>query len=106
MTLCELSSSSFQLYKAASNILRVGDICIGDLRELLARYGLSLILQPYGEEITGSHWGESEAGIVGHNVFVRNDTPIHSLLHETAHIVCMSGERRRALSQDAGGNDL
>jgi hypothetical protein len=39
-------------------------------------------------------------------VFVRSDTPVHSLLHETCHIVCMPPERRRMLQRDAGGDDL
>ena len=51
---------------------------------LLERFGLSLVVQPPNEPIMGSFWGDSEAGIVGHEVFVRADTPVHSLLHETA----------------------
>ena len=56
--------------------------------------------------ITGSFWGDSEAGIVGHAVFARRDTPLHSLLHEACHTVCMSARRRRSLHKDAGGDDL
>lgn len=56
--------------------------------------------------ITGSFWGDSEAGIVGRRVFVREDTPVHSMLHEACHIICMSGERRDRLNRDAGGDDL
>ncbi|NIS90685.1 MAG: hypothetical protein GTN98_11520, partial [Woeseiaceae bacterium] len=37
---------------------------------------------------------------------MRSDTPVHSLLHETCHIICMSRERRAELETDAGGDDL
>lgn len=56
--------------------------------------------------ITGSFWGDSEAGIVGRDVYVRSDTPIHSLLHETCHTICMDENRRSGLDRDAGGDDL
>jgi hypothetical protein len=36
---------------------------------------------------------------------VRPDTPVHSLLHELAHFVCMSAERRARLDRDAGSDD-
>jgi hypothetical protein len=73
---------------------------------MLARYGLKLHVQTQGKPITGSYWGDREAGVVGENVYVRNDTPIHSLLHESCHIVCMTSERREQLEIDAGGDDL
>ena len=34
------------------------------------------------------------------------DTPIHSLLHEACHIICMTPDRRAGLHKDAGGDDL
>jgi len=63
-------------------------------------------MQPVEQAITGSFWGDSEAGVVGRTVYARNDTPVHSLLHETCHVICMSGERREHLETDAGGDDL
>jgi len=76
------------------------------LESLLGRYKLNLDLQPDEEAITGSFWGDSEAGVVGQSIFVRSDTPIHSLLHETCHVICMTSERREQLETDAGGDDL
>ena len=35
----------------------------------------------------------------------RVDTPLHSILHEAAHYICMSPERRVGLDRDAGGDD-
>lgn len=84
----------------------VRDIPSAALRSLLDRYDLELSLLGDGQPITASFWGDSEAGIIGRQVYVRGDTPIHSLLHETSHIICMTDERREKLDRDAGGNDL
>jgi hypothetical protein len=73
---------------------------------LLARYGLDLALVAPQEDIPGSYWGDSEAGLRGDRLFARLDTPVHSVLHEAAHYVCMSPERRAGLDRDAGGDDL
>ena len=88
------------------DVLSVADVGSPKLDALLARFGLSLVVQPPGEPITGSFWGESEAGIVRRTVFVRADTPVHSFLHETCHVICMDAERRCELERDAGGDDL
>lgn len=73
---------------------------------LLNRFGLSLTLVAYGEEIPGSYWGDSEAGLRGEQLYARLDTPVHSILHEASHYICMSPERRAGLDTDAGGDDL
>jgi hypothetical protein len=72
---------------------------------LLARYGLNLVLTAPQEVIPGSYWGESEAGLIGNHLYARLDTPIHSILHETSHFICMTPERRSGLERDAGGDD-
>jgi len=89
-----------------SVVLTVADVRYNNLTRLLTRYGLSLQLLDDGADITGSFWGEPEAGVVGRNVYVRLDTPVHSLLHETCHVICMDEERRECLHRDAGGDDL
>ena len=75
------------------------------LKLLLDRYGLELQLVSPGETIPGSYWGEREAGLIGAKIFVRLDTPLHSVLHESAHFLCMTPERRSGLHTDAGGDD-
>lgn len=70
---------------------------------LLSRYGLELRLIAAGELIPGSYWGETEAGLKGDKLFARLDTPLHSVLHEAAHYICMTPERRAGLDTDAGG---
>jgi hypothetical protein len=87
-------------------VMIVADVRFHDQSRLLARHGLSLQLLDDSAKITGSFWGDSEAGVVGRSVFVRMDTPIHSLLHETCHVICMTAERRACLDRDAGGDDL
>jgi hypothetical protein len=73
--------------------------------ELTRRYGVELRQLAAGETVPGSYWGESEAGLRGSDLFVRADTPLHSLLHELSHYVCMSAARRASLDRDAGGDD-
>ena len=72
---------------------------------MLDRYGLELQLLDPSEVILGSYWGGREAGLIGAKIFARLDTPVHSVLHESAHFVCMTAERRAGLHTDAGGND-
>ena len=72
---------------------------------LLGRYGLELRLVAPDEDIPGSYWGASEAGLSGSRLYARLDTPLHSVLHEASHFICMSPERRAGLERDAGGDD-
>lgn len=87
-------------------VLTVANADVGDLAKLLGKYELSLVVEGDDATITGSYWGEPEAGVAGKTVYVRRDTPIHSLLHESCHIVCMTKTRRAGLLRDAGGDDL
>jgi hypothetical protein len=87
-------------------MLRVRDVPHAAIVALLARFGLSLVIEPANAAIRGSFWGDSEAGIIADEVFVRADTPIHSLLHEASHTICMDERRRNGLHRDAGGDDL
>ncbi len=76
-----------------------------ELGLLLDRYGLRLTLVAPSEVIPGSFWGEREAGLIGSQLYARLDTPVHSVLHEGAHYICMTPERRAGLDTDAGGDD-
>jgi hypothetical protein len=89
---------------AAAGVLRLADVDAQAVRTLLAGYGLELVEVRDGETIPGSYWGESEAGLLGTRVYVRTDTPVHSVLHEACHAICMDDERRAALATDAGGD--
>ncbi|MGH9391597.1 MAG: hypothetical protein ACRD1Z_18505 [Vicinamibacteria bacterium] len=83
----------------------LGDVDREHLTGLLSRFGLRLVETAPDEPIPGSYWGESEAGLVGNTIHARADTPIHSILHETSHYVCMTASRRASLLRDAGGDD-
>jgi hypothetical protein len=85
-------------------VLRLYSIGRLPLALLLARYGMQLRLVAPDESIPGSYWGESEAGLIGDVLHARLDTPLHSVLHEAGHYVCMSPERRANLERDAGGD--
>lgn len=84
-----------------SSILRLADIDRSAIESLLARYGLSLALVPEGHAIPGSFWGDDEAGIIGHTVYARGDTPVHSILHEAGHLIVLPPERRDEVHTDA-----
>lgn len=86
------------------DVLRARDLPPGKLCELLGRFGLSGTELPLGTEIPGSYWGECEAGLIGSTVYWRPDTPIHSVLHEASHAICMDEQRRATLNTDAGGD--
>ena len=75
------------------------------LRSLLGNYELRLDIGPASAPIPGSYWGEPEAGLIGSTVHARPDTPLHSVLHEACHAICMGPARRAKLERDAGGDD-
>ncbi|HEY0504222.1 MAG TPA: hypothetical protein VGD42_12085 [Lysobacter sp.] len=82
-------------------MLTLSDIDFDAVAGLLARYGLQLHRVADGESIPGSYWGECEAGLIGHNVYARGDTPVHSLLHEAGHLIVLPPERRAQVHTDA-----
>jgi len=85
-------------------MVRLSDCDSAHIAQLLSRFGLVLQLSPVGEPIPGSYWGDEEAGLKNHEVFARDDTPLHSILHEACHFICMDPHRRHQLDTDAGGH--
>ena len=92
-------------HSPAAKVVALADLDRREVVALLAGYGARLVELAPHESIPGSYWGESEAGLIGDAVYVRADTPAHSLLHELCHYVCMDDARRTALATDAGGSD-
>lgn len=86
------------------SVLRQRDLRPGVVEHLLSRFGICVRLVPTGMAIPGSFWGDEEAGLTGNRLFVREDTPVHSILHEACHYICMTPDRRRLLATDAGGD--
>jgi len=87
-----------------SNVIRFADGNPAPLVRLLARFGMTIRQEPKGMPIPGSFWGEEEAGLNGNTLVLRPDTPLHSVLHEACHYICMDDERRSGLDTDAGGD--
>jgi hypothetical protein len=85
----------------SGEVLRVRDIPRAAIEALLAAHGLAFSAVPDDAPIPGSYWGETEAGIIGHTVHARADTPVHSLLHEACHLIVLPPERRAAVHTDA-----
>ena len=84
-------------------VLTLADIDLSHVAALLGSYGLRLVHVDDGAPIPGSYWGPPEAGLLRSTVYVRADTPVHSLLHEAGHAICMDAARRAVLDTDAGG---
>lgn len=88
---------------AQTTVLRMQDISLSAMQTLLAPYGLELVITQ-DQAIPGSFWGEEEAGLIEHRLYLRDDTPVHSALHEACHYICMSPARRACLDTNAGGD--
>ena len=84
-------------------MLLLKDVSINKLRMLLRQFQLELFILETQAKIPGSYWGEPEAGLIKNQVYVRPDTPIQSLLHESCHAICVDEQRRKTLHTDAGG---
>lgn len=89
---------------AELRVLVLADIDAAVLERLLARYGMQLQTVADGRAIPGSFWGDSEAGLIDNRLLARADTPVHSVLHEACHYICMDAARRGGLHTDAGGD--
>lgn len=87
-------------------VMTLGEVSIADVAALLGRYGLRLELVPDDAPIPGSFWGEREAGLIGPNVYARRDTPLHSLLHETCHLVVIPPPLRAGVHTDASDSQF
>lgn len=88
----------------SKSVLTIAECSLKPIRSLLEKYQLSLLITKDGKNIPGSYWGDSEAGIIANTIYVRNDTPIHSLLHETCHFICMDEKRRKCIDTNAEGD--
>lgn len=86
-----------------NSVLKLCDIDHSSLVHLLAQYQLELVMVN-DETIPGSFWGDEEAGLIGNKLYARMDTPIHSILHESCHYICMDGQRRAELDTNAEGD--
>ena len=90
-----------EMAAAAAGVLTLADVGWACVEALLARHDLALVRVDAGAPIPGSYWGEPEAGVIAHRVHARDDTPLHSLLHEACHLIVAPAERRALIHTDA-----
>lgn len=84
-------------------VTRIAEVDLTQAQTLLNRYRLHLNVVDIGQAIPGSFWGDEEAGLIADQLYIRADTPLHSLLHEACHYICMDSKRRSQLHTNAGG---
>jgi len=85
-------------------VLLLKDLPEHQVKQLLDCYQIKLRQVATNKKIPGSYWGDKEAGLVRNTLFARCDTPVHSILHESCHYICMDDQRREQLDTDAGGS--
>lgn len=86
------------------HVLTIRDAVWSDIVKVCGLYTLNVQRVDRQHSIPGSFWGDQEAGLRDDSIYVRDDTPLHSLLHEACHFICMSAERRGTLDTNAGGD--
>ena len=64
------------------SVLLCNEIDLNNLQALLSRYGMKIQNVNGDESIPGSFWQPPEAGLIDNTLYIRNDTPVHSALHE------------------------
>lgn len=87
-----------------SDVLRYAHCDQQSVQTLLNKLGMQLQFVAENDVIPGSFWGDEEAGLIQSNIYVRHDTPVHSILHEACHFVCMDNTRKHTLHTNAGGS--
>ncbi len=104
------------LYNATQNcyihikiLFNISMVCLENiasisLRTVLNNYGVELQHVAKHSDIPHSFWGAPEAGRINNQLYARFDTPIHSILHESCHFVCMPKNQRSLNNIDAAGS--
>lgn len=85
------------------NNLLCGELAADRLQQLLKPYNITVHYLANDAELTGSFWGDPEAGLLDNQLYVKPITPVQSALHEACHYICMDQQRRDKLNTNAGG---
>ena len=85
----------------SARVLTLADIDREFIQLLARSYGLELICVANDAAIPGSFWGAPEAGLIGSAIYARDDTPLHSVLHEMCHLIVIEPSRRTAIHTNA-----
>jgi hypothetical protein len=87
-----------------TNVLNCNAETQKKLAQLLKPFDIEIQTVAEDSAISGSFFGDREAGLIGNKLLLRHDTPIHSALHEAGHYICMDIARRSKLNTDAEGD--
>lgn len=87
------------------SVMTCAELDAAVLDRFVAAQGMQLCWAAPEAEIPGSYWGAPEAGLSGQRLWIRGDTPVHSLLHELGHWRCMDPQLRATVDTDACGTD-
>ena len=87
-----------------NEVFQVKDVGWQTLEGFVRALDMELVRVMADQAIPGSFWGNTEAGLIGNRLYARADTPLHSVLHESCHWLCMDEARRAALHTNAGGD--
>ena len=87
-------------------MIRYQDLSPDAIQALFVRYGIVIQCVQQDQDIPHSFWGSPEAGRLVETLYIRADTPIHSLLHESGHYICMPGAQRKQRVVDAKGSAM
>jgi hypothetical protein len=101
-----IASAAAQPVLSADSVMRFHQVAPAPVRALLAEFGLGLLVVAANDPIPGSYWGVPEAGVIADRVWVRADTPIHSILHEACHLIVLPKLRRQAVHTDASDSQI
>ncbi len=90
--------------EVSAKVSLVSELPKGSVESFLIPLKMAFVAIPLGKKIPGSFWGDSEAGLISNRLYARPDTPLHSVLHETCHFLCMDDQRKTKLHTNAGGD--
>jgi len=85
-------------------IINCSELPANALHTLLDPFNLKVKIVDNNQDIPGSFWGETEAGLIDNILYIQPNTPVHSALHEACHYICMDKTRRLRLDTNAGGD--
>ena len=88
----------------SSQNLLCSELATERLQQLLNAYNITVHYLNDDAELTGSFWGDPEAGLIDNGLYIKPSTPLQSALHEACHYICMDKQRRKKLDTNAEGD--
>ena len=82
------------------------DLNSSAVANVLSNYDIQINCLKFDSNIPHSFWGAPEAGRIRNQLYIRDDTPVHSILHESGHYICMPEKQRSDAQVDAKGSAM